>query len=300
MIKATKILVTGAGGFIGRNLVPLLLENGYEVTALIRPSSDMSSMKKLNIGFLVDPGSAESLTEKLKDGNIGGIIHLASCFRPEHSSKDVGEIAESNISFPLRLLEAAATAGVPWFINTGTVWQHYMNRKYSPVNLYAASKQAFLDISQFYVENSAVIFTTIELGDTFGEDDPRKKVIGLWMEAAREGKTLDMSPGRQVLSLTHVENVCDAYLKLSGLLENDGGKRLSGKIFRVAGKGMTLKRLSSVFEKVSGKMLEINWGARPYRKKETMSPFSKGIPVPGWREKLSIEEGLRRVCRKAM
>ena len=74
MIKETKILVTGAGGFIGRNLVPLLLENGYEVTALIRPSSDMSSMKKLNIGFLVDPGSAENLTEKLKDGNIGGII----------------------------------------------------------------------------------------------------------------------------------------------------------------------------------------------------------------------------------
>ncbi|MCX6986086.1 MAG: NAD-dependent epimerase/dehydratase family protein [Lentisphaerae bacterium] len=300
MIKATKILITGAGGFIGRNLVPLLLENGYEVTALIRPSSDMSSMKKLNIGFLVDPGSAESLTEKLKDVNVGGIIHLASCFRPEHSSKDVGEIAESNISFPLRLLDAAAAAGVPWFINTGTVWQHYMNRKYSPVNLYAASKQAFLDISQFYVENSSVIFTTIELGDTFGEDDPRKKVISLWMEAVREGKTLDMSPGRQVLSLTHVENVCDAYLKLSGLLENDGGKLLSGKTFRAAGKGMTLKKLSSVFEKVSGKMPAINWGARPYRKKETMSPFSKGIPVPGWREKLSIEEGLRRVCRKAM
>jgi nucleoside-diphosphate-sugar epimerase len=300
MIKATKILVTGAGGFIGRNLVPVLLENGYEVTALVRPSSDTSFVKKINIGFLVDTGSAESLKEKLKDKNVGGIIHLASCFRPEHSSKDVGEIAESNISFPLRLLEAATAAGVPWFINTGTVWQHYMNRKYSPVNLYAASKQAFLDISQFYAENSAIIFTTIELGDTFGEDDPRKKVIGLWIESAREGKTLDMSPGSQFLSLTHVENICDAYLKLSGLLENDGGKILSGKIFRAVGKGMTLKKLSSVFEKVSGKMLAINWGVRPYRKKETMSPFSKGVPVPGWREKLSIEEGLRRVCRKSL
>ena len=300
MKNKTKILVTGAGGVIGRNLVLLLLENGYEVTTLIRPSSDISAMKKLNIGFLVDPGSAEGLTENLKDENVRGIIHLASCFKPEHSSKDIGEIAESNISFPIRLLESAAVSGVHWFINTGTVWQHYMNRRYSPVNLYAASKQAFLDISQYYVENTAIIFTTIELGDTFGEDDPRKKIIGLRIESTKEGKTLDMSPGEQFLSLTHVDNVCDAYLKLAGLLEKDGSNPLSGKIFRATGKGMTLKRLSTVFEKVYGKRLAINWGARPYRKKETMSPFSRGIPVPGWKEKLSIEEGLRRVCRKAL
>ncbi|MFA6292825.1 MAG: NAD-dependent epimerase/dehydratase family protein [Victivallales bacterium] len=298
MNKKTKILVTGAGGFIGRNLVPRLLEGGYSVTALIRPSSNISLIKKLNNKFLVDTGSVEELTQMMKDENVGGIIHLASCFKPEHSSKDLGEISESNICFPLRLLEAAVFSGVGWFINTGTVWQHYMNRRYSPVNLYAASKQAFLDISKFYVENSAINFTTIELGDTYGENDTRRKIIGLWIESIREGKTLDMSQGEQFLSLTHVDNVCDAYLKLTGLLDKDSKNLLSGKIFRATGKGMTLKRLSTVFERAYGQKLDINWGARPYRKKETMLPFTRGIPVPGWKEKLSIEEGFRRFCRK--
>lgn len=300
MKRLTKILITGAGGFIGRNLTLRLLDSGYEVKALVRPGSDRSFMGNLNLGFLTDPGSAWGFAKKLKDENVGGIIHLASCFRSEHSPKDIGDIAESNISFPLRLLEAATTAGVPWFINTGTVWQHYKNRRYSPVNLYAASKQAFLDLAQFYVENSEIIFTTIELGDTFGEGDTRKKIIELWIESAKKGKSINMSPGEQFVSLTHVDNVCDAYLKLSELLEKDRRKFFAGKIFRAAGRGMTLKKLSAVFEKAYGKRPLINWGARPYRKKETMSPFSMGIPVPGWKERLSIGEGLRKVCRKTL
>jgi hypothetical protein len=43
---------------------------------------------------------------------------------------------------------------------------------------------------------------------------------------------------------------------------------------------------------VSGRKLNIEWGGRPYRDREVMVPW-KGIPVPGWKAKVNVEEGIQ-------
>ena len=63
--------------------------------------------------------------------------------------------------------------GVKILVNTGTSWQHYENKDYSPVNLYAATKQSFEAILQYYVEVASLKAITLKLFETYGLDDPR-------------------------------------------------------------------------------------------------------------------------------
>ena len=55
----------------------------------------------------------------------------------------------------------------------------------------------------------------------------------------------------------------------------------------------TLKELSKIFEKISNKKLNINWGGKKYRNREVLIPWKNGEEIPGYVEKVSIEEGIR-------
>ena len=199
--------------------------------------------------------------------------------------------------FSTRVLEASVKANVKWLINTGTFWQHYENRDYSPVNFYAATKQAFEAIAQYYLETTNINFVTLKLNDTYGPEDTRPKIFNLWLKIAGTSETLDMSAGEQLIDIVYIDDVVEAYVKAIELLENDNDKKLKGKSFAVSsGRHIKLRELARVFEEVTGKKLNINWGKKPYRKREVMVPWNKGQTLPNWKPTITIEEGIKRIC----
>jgi nucleoside-diphosphate-sugar epimerase len=186
---------------------------------------------------------------------------------------------------------------VRWFVNTGTFWQHFENQAYCPVNLYAATKQAFEDVARYYAETASTAFVTLKLSDTYGPDDPRRKLIPIWLKAAATGEKLEMSPGDQLLDIVHVDDVVRAYVRAIELLEQG---KLSGASFAVSSDApLTLRQLAVKFESAVGKRLNIEWGARPYRKREVMRTWTGGVPVPGWRAQIPLEDGLRRLAGRS-
>ena len=63
------------------------------------------------------------------------------------------------------------------FINFCTVWQNYNSKKNQPYNLYAASKNAFIEIINYYKKiNRKTKFYNIYIADTFGDNDRKEKV----------------------------------------------------------------------------------------------------------------------------
>jgi len=74
-----KILVTGATGFIGQNLVKLLLDKNYEIYCIVRVNSNISKIDNRAKIFKYD-NRIDSLILFCKDENFDGIIHLASLF----------------------------------------------------------------------------------------------------------------------------------------------------------------------------------------------------------------------------
>ena len=287
-----KILVTGATGFIGSSLIRKL-KSDYEVYAIARLSSNKDFLIKNEIQYYVDNGKTEELLGFLNKEKFDGIVHLASLFLNQHSLKDIEALVDSNILFSTRLLQTAVTSGVKWFINTSTFWQHYQNKNFSPVNLYAATKQAFEDIARYYMETTNIGFVTIALNDTYGPGDTRPKLFTLWKDIAESGRALDMSPGEQEIDISYIDDVVDAYVKLISLLKFSELSEYKGKTYAVSsGERMSLRDIAKVFEKVSGKKININGGGKEYRKREVMKPWDLGEPVPGWKQKVTLEEGI--------
>ena len=288
-----KILVTGATGFIGKHLVKRCLSEGYEVIiSLLKNEAspfphDVKThvFKEINIGVDI---------KYLKDQKVNGVIHLASLYLTNHTPEDILMLIDSNVQFGSYILECSTQAKIAWFINTGTFWQNYQNKDYSPVNLYAATKQAFESIAQFYVEKNQIRFCTLRLSDTYGPNDTRSKVFNIWNNVAKTGDELNMSLGEQTMDIVYIDDIIDAFILLLEQIIIDESKFINGTVYVVtANNRYTLKELAKIFEETTNKKLNISWGSRPYREREVMVPWKNGKVVPGWHQKITIEMGIK-------
>jgi len=294
-----KIFITGATGFIGKHLVKKLIEDQNQITINLF-GEEQSPFEQNVLTYKLNETEIEKDIEFLKQESFDGIIHLASLYLTVHQPDQVTQLINSNVRFSTHILECAAKAKVKWFINTGTFWQHYQNADYSPVNLYAATKQAFESIAQYYWESNQIIFSTIKLCDTYGPDDTRPKIFSLWEQIAINGETLDMSPGEQLIDISYVEDIVNAFLMLATHLQNNNPEINNGAVYAVrAETRYTLKDLSLIFEEVTEQNLNICWGAKPYRERELMKPWDKGAVVPGWSPLKSIFEGIQSIYSKS-
>ena len=183
-------------------------------------------------------------------------------------------------------------SGIKKIVNTGTSWQHYKNQKYNPVCLYAATKQAFEALIEFYIQSENFKVITLKLFDTYGENDKRPKLINLLNKFADEQTELIMSKGEQILNLVHVNDVCNAYHLCIKILNND--KFIGMKSYCLSGdKTYKLKEVIQIFESVTGKKINVSWGGRSYRKREVMKLWNKGVKLPNWEPKITLEQGLK-------
>lgn len=287
-----KILVTGTTGFIGQNLVNLLVDKNYEVHCIVRNNSNVSKINDKIKVFTYDE-NIDSLIKYFKNEEFDGVLHLVSLFLATHTKNDISNLISSNVKFGTELLEACTISDVKWFVNTGTFWQNYENESYNPINLYAATKEAFQSIAKYYTETSNLIFTTIKLNDTFGPNDTRNKVFNLWNKIAKSGEPLGMSEGEQIIDISYIDDVIDAYEILINHLESDNKANFKNKVFAVkSNERMTLKGLSKVFEDATNTKLNINWGERPYRERESMIPWENGEIVPNWKPKYTLKQAI--------
>lgn len=293
-----KILVTGVTGFIGQNLVNSLINNNHEVHAIIRENSNTSKINK-EVKLYSYKENLPNLIKYFKEEKFDGLIHLASLFLASHTTDDISKLISSNIKFGTDLLEACTSTNVTWFINTGTFWQNYENKDYNPVNLYAATKEAFESMAKFYTQTSNLVFTTIKLNDTFGAKDTRSKVFNLWTKLVATGEKLSMSAGQQIIDISYIDDVVSAYTTLVTLLEKNVSEH-KDKTYVVSNKEkLTLRDLSKIFEKATNSKLNIDWGGRNYRNREVMLPYSLGNTVPGWKQQYTLEEAIRKTVKEA-
>ena len=290
------IIVTGASGFIGRVLVEKLLNEGNTVFPIIRARTNKKLLNPEITDYYEDNGDDEKLLKFIKKSHCEGVIHLASYFTVTHKTSDITPLINSNVHFPTRIIDASCKANIEWFLNIGTFWEHMNHHAYLPVNLYASTKKAFEAISKFYVEHNNLKFITVKLNDTYGPNDSRNKIINLWLDIAKHGTLLKMSPGQQKIDIVHVEDVVTALILSIKRFYNKDFNRDRFEAYSILSKRKhSLRNLAKIFEISIGKKLNIKWGALPYRNNEIMNPYCPFDIVPGWEQKISIENGFDQI-----
>ena len=289
-----RALVTGATGFVGSHLVEHLAQAGWEVHGLVRPPGNAEPVAGMARALHSYDGSTRSMVDIVGNARSDVVFHLASLFVAEHETEDVTPLVESNLLLGAQLAEGMRVHGRTLLVNTGMAWQHYGDEPYNPACLYAATKEAFVQLLRFFEESAGLRVITLELYDSYGPGDPRAKLMAVLRRAGREGIRLELTQGEQEIDLVHVRDIARAYALA-------GERLLAGEVaghehYAVrSGRTCTVRELVELWGRLAGRPLAADWGARSYRAREVMRPWSGGRTLPGWQPEIWLEEGIREL-----
>jgi nucleoside-diphosphate-sugar epimerase len=285
-----KILVTGASGFLGQSLVPRLIREGKDVLILTRKKIvfenelDANKIKQIiysdETGFQLDSNDQPQI-----------IIHLATYFVSNHSESDLKKLVDANILLGMRVLEYSKQNKID-VISTSSFAQSLDGFSDTPQNLYALTKKIFEDLLVFYSKEYKVKVINLELFDTYGPGDIRRKVVNLAIESFRNGDEFKMSSGDQEICLLNVEDVINGLvICLNQLPELEGYNA-----FTLLNKESTFKLKDLILEikEILKSSSLIKLGHYPYRKNEIFELHSKHVKLSNWKSKITLTKGITK------
>lgn len=288
-----KILITGITGYIGSNLARSLLQK-YQVYGLVRKPLHTEYIADFQdkVSLLVYDGTYESVLQAIQEIHPDTVFHLATQFVGNHRADQIASLHQSNLLFGNYILEAMAACGVQNFVYATSVMCHYHSEPYNPLNLYAATKQAFSDILRYYTELRNLHSLTLVLTDTYGPNDHRSKILNLLKDAARSQTKIEMSAGTQIYDVLYIDDIVNAFETAASLLER---QETTSSIYQLNNPDVkTLKQTVELLQEVTGYSIQIEWGKRPQPTREIREGVRLYEFLPGWRSKVSLKDGLKK------
>jgi len=257
------ILLTGATGFLGSHLLEALLLHNYDVIITKRTMSDTWRINHLLHKVNVYNTDVDSINKIFTNNSVDVIIHMATLYRKFDNGQEVKEMVESNVSFPVELLEAAVRHGVKGFINSGTFFEYDCsvlpvneNAKLKPFNLYAKTKLSFETILATYSDLLNIM--TLRLFSPYGEKD-NLKLIPMVIQKALSNERIELSDGLQKLDFIYAADITDAYIR--ALARMNEQHEANYKVYNIgSGACVSVREVVSIIEQQLGKTIDKYWG----------------------------------------
>ncbi len=219
-----KVLVTGANGFIGSNLCRRLTEEGCEVHALVRKSSDLQFIKALDLKlFFGDITRPETLLPAMK--KVDTVFHVAGL------AADWGPYSlfeKINFHGTQHVARAAENAGVQRLVYVSTVAFHGFGKQNVTENDPPAEKLIPYAQTKWLAENwlwefaktSSLKITAVRPGNVFGIND--RTFLFKYIDALLQGKFAEINHGQSKTCPVYVENLIDIMLLVAREAKAEG------------------------------------------------------------------------------
>lgn len=293
-----RILITGTTGFVGRHLVPKLLNIGHEILELtIEPLLSTKLYCDSTIKYTITDDQ-QGLTENIESFNPEIVVHLASFLTSADDYQSQTKLLCTNILFFCRVLDAIKNSDLKLFINTGTFAEYFKgDGEFEPAYLYSATKTASRSFLDYYCKVYSFKQTTVVPYTIYGGNDTQKKIIDIIFDSIVSKTPIDLSPGEQVLDFIHIDDVTDFYIHLINNIEILPQK----SNFKLGtGIGRTLKQLAEIIETSTKKKTNINWGGKPYRPTDVMyavADISNQSNLLDWTPKIELLNGIETLVK---
>ena len=282
-----KVLVSGATGYIGKNLCTGLHRSDIEFAVLIRSHSQSNYFSDLGIrAYLIDSESPEKdLKSVCRDFGPTSIVHAAGIWSNGRKPEELDQLIKVNISYSAHLALAAVRINAK-FYNLATYWQMNQPRVHTVKNFYTQTKQTFENLLDSLIEYEGLSATSLYLYDNFGPQDSRGKIVDLLL--ANKGNTipLRMSDPGKYLNLLYISDVVNGIissLKMQTQLRN----------LEIANSELiTLKKLVELVEESVNEKIKIDWAKEfDFTEDYSRHEFHHQQPL-AWTPRYSVQAGI--------
>ena len=282
-----KILLTGSSGFIGSEILDQLSKNNI---IYITQRNKKKVKKKINQNIKkVYFKNYDNLNDKLSKLKIDIVIHCATHYIKNHTSKDIKKLSDSNILFGNVILENLRSMKVKKFIYFNTVWENYNSIKKNYFNLYAVYKSIFKELIAYYKKNLTFIkFYNLSISDTFGALDKRKKIINVLKSNYKKNKSTKILSKNLYLNLLNVEDIVEAVK----ILIKKNYK--SNEYVLKNSKYYSLKEIINGINNTSIKKIKIQW----ISKKTIKEKLSNSNKLKNWKPSKSNIRDIVNIIKK--
>lgn len=304
-----KVLVTGAGGFIGSHLTERLVKEGAKVRAFVHYNSrndwglleflPKEILQEIEIfsGDIQDPFAVR---KAVKGCEI--VFHLASLIAIPYSYIAPQSFVSTNVLGAVNVMEACLKEGVEKVIHTSTS-ETYGTAQYVPIDErhplqgqspYSASKIGADKIAESYYLSFNLPVAIIRPFNTYGPRQSARAVIPtiiIQLLTNNQVKLGDLTPTRD---LNYIEDTVEGFLKIATVPE------AIGEVINIgSGSEISIGDLAYKIMRIMGKEVPIvteEIRKRPEKSevRRLVADNSKAYKILGWKPKFPLEEGLKR------
>jgi NAD dependent epimerase/dehydratase len=310
--QGKKVLVTGAGGFIGSHLVERLVRLGSRVRALVHYNArndwgmlelldpEIKSELEVVAGDVTDPFSTAAALE----GNAI-VFHLAALIAIPYSYTAPFHNVTVNCLGTLNLLEAARKQGVECFVHTSTS-ETYGTARYTPIDEahplqgqspYAASKIGADKLAESYHLSFGLPVVTVRPFNTFGPRQSARAVIPTIITQALTGNVIKLGSLEPRRDLNYVTDTVEGFVKAAA------APQALGRVINIgSGRTVSIGELAHMIIEVIGKKQEVVSDAarlRPEASEVWHLECDNRVAreILQWQPQVPLEEGLQRTVQ---
>ena len=259
-----RILLTGATGFVGKQILKQLENKGHRVTIVVKPNWEnritinSSTTKIIEVNDMFSKKSSW-WGKKLTD--ITSIIHTAWYAEPGlylNSEKN-------NECFigTIQLAKAARGKNVKRFVGIGSCIEYKISNKHlsldtplSPETLYSEAKVNTFNCLTKLFNNTNTSFLWCRLFYLYGEGEDPRRFTAFLHQALRKGEKANLTSGDQIRDFIDVKLAAK-------MIINGAFSSTDGPANICTGKGKTIRKIAEEIADIYGRRDLLNFGARP-------------------------------------
>lgn len=305
--KGRKVLITGAGGFIGSHLAERLVKLGANTRALIRYNSSgsrgwldhspLQSDMEIIAGDVCDPWGVYNALE-----GVEVIFHLAALIGIPYSYLAPHSYMKTNAEGTLNILEASRRLGIKRVLCTSTS-EVYGSARHVPIDEdhplqgqspYAASKIAADKMAEAYHRSFGVPVTIVRPFNTYGPRQSLRAVIPTIIAQALVDERIRLGTVQTARDFNFVSDTVEGFIAIAS------EQKAMGEVINLGSEiEVSIRELASAIGKLLGKQLILETESQRLRPQKSevdrlCANAAKAAKLFEWKTQISLEEGLLR------
>lgn len=322
----SKILVTGAAGFIGFHTAELLLREGNEVVGLdnLNPYYDVR-LKEARLAILkkrpgfsfakLDLESRDAMWDIFQAQKFDQVVHLAAQAGVRYSITNPASYIDSNIVGFLNILEGCRHTGVKHLVYASSSSVYGLNKKLPfsehdnvdhPISLYAATKKSNELMAHVYSHLFSIPTTGLRFFTVYGPWGRPDMALFKFSKAILQGEEFEIyNHGKMKRDFTYIDDIVDGIVKSLKAVPSgdpmwnpekpDPSASLSPyRVFNIGNhRSEDLMKFVALIEKTTGKKANYKMvGMQPGDVPETFADLKLLSGITGFSPKTPIEVGI--------